>query len=68
MARGRSMTPLDFIKFDGGSSPNMPVHQWEAAMSQTIKIYIGRGKEVEVLSYYYDDEDKCMVLDLGKIK
>jgi hypothetical protein len=59
------MTPLDFIKFSGDSTPNMPVYKWSDALEQDIRIVSQHGS-LEVLSYYYHLEKKCMVLEVGE--
>lgn len=59
------MKPIEFIHFGGDSSPNTPVHKIYEAMENHIKIFDGRG-EFEILSYYYNEEDKCMVLEISR--
>jgi len=56
------MTPIEFVIFEGDSTPNQPVYQIAEAMQKTIKIF-GGNKEWEVIGYYYGDEGH-MVLDI----
>jgi hypothetical protein len=55
------MTPIDFVIFDGDSTPNQPVHQIAEAMHKPIRIF-SRDKDWEVIGYYYADGQ--MMLDL----
>jgi hypothetical protein len=55
------MTPIDFVIFDGDSTPNQPVNQIAEAMHKPIQIY-SDGKEWEVVGYYW--ADGRMVLDI----
>ena len=57
------MTPINFVIFDGDSTPNQPVHQVAEAMHKPIKIYSAK-KEWEVIGYYYADGQ--MTLDLSE--
>lgn len=59
------MKPIDFVVFDGDSSPNTPVIHIAEAMNKSIKIF-GADGEYEVLSYYYDRKEGHMVLEIGK--
>ena len=59
------MRPLDFVVFDGDSSPNLPAYKVAEAMKNPIQIFTEEG-EYEVLSYYYNHEKNCLVLDIGK--
>jgi len=59
------MRPIDFVVVDGDSSPNTPaISIAEAIMSDLII----RGSDCEyiVLSYYYDETEHKMVLDIEK--
>ena len=58
------MTPVDFVVFDGDSTPNMPACLVAEAMTTPIRVFTGPGKEAEVVGYYYSDKDKCFVLDV----
>lgn len=58
------MTPIDFVIFDGDSTPNLPVHQVAEAMHKPIRIYSAE-KEWEVIGYYYADGQ--MMLDLKEV-
>jgi hypothetical protein len=55
------MTPIEFVIFDGDSTPNQPVHQISEAMSKPIRIFSAE-KEWEVIGYYYADGQ--MTLDI----
>jgi hypothetical protein len=55
------MTPIDFVIFEGDSTPNQPVYQIAEAMSKPIRIY-SADKEWEVLSYHWHEGH--MTLDL----
>lgn len=57
------MTPIDFIKFDGDSNPNLPVYKWEEAMNKEIRVMTADGPAT-ILSYYYDEKTKRMFLDI----
>lgn len=46
------MKPIDFVLFDGDSSPNDPVYKIAEAMKKPIKICYAGG-DAEVLSYYF---------------
>ena len=59
------MKPVEFLVFDGDSSPNTPVYQIAEAMQRDIKVFTSKG-ECEILSYYYDEVSKCMTLDIGE--
>ncbi len=61
------MRPIDFIIFDGGSSPNIPAHKLAEALSKDIVI-LGVDGEYEVLSYYVSngEEGGQMFLDVQK--
>ena len=45
------MRPIDFVLFDGDSTPNMPVLEFHEAMLKDIHISMGY-KTLEILSYY----------------
>jgi hypothetical protein len=55
------MTPIEFVIFEGDSTPNQPVYQIAEAMQKTIRIF-GGSKEWEVLSYYWHEGH--MTLDI----
>lgn len=48
------MKPIDFVIFDGNSSPNIPAHQVAEAMERDIRV-VGPDGEYEILSYYLSD-------------
>ena len=56
------MRPIDFVVFDGDSSPNAPAYRVAEAMMKPITVR-GAGGDFVILSYYMDDEG-CMVLDV----
>jgi hypothetical protein len=58
------MTPVDFVLFDGDSSPNTPVYVIAEAMKRSILVH-SAGGEHEILSYYYDHVLKQFVLDIA---
>ena len=60
------MTPIDFILFDGDSSPNTPCYKIAEAMQKTVRIESNDGP-YEVLSYFFDETDGKMVLDIQRI-
>ena len=57
------MRPIDFVVFDGGSTPNEPVIAVAEVMTKDIKVF-GADGEYEVLSYYF--HNGTMVLDVQK--
>ena len=57
------MKPIDFVLYDGDSAPNTPIHLIRDAMTKPLIISDGVGEFV-VHGYYYDEEDKCMVLEI----
>lgn len=57
------MTPIDFLVFDGDSTPNAPAWKVADAMKRAIVIR-SNGKKYVVLSYYLDDDVGRMVLDI----
>ncbi len=59
------MKPIDFVVFDGNSSPNLPVYQLAEAMNKPLVIRSEKG-EMEVLSYYFSNGR--MVIDVGLIE
>jgi len=61
------MKPVDFLIFDGDSSPNMPAYKLAEALKKEIVILASDG-EYEVLSYYCSngDEGGQMFLDIQK--
>ena len=59
------MRPIDFVIFDGDSSPNMPAHEVAEAMLKNVLICGPEEVDYEVLSYYY--YKGRMVLDIQPI-
>ena len=57
------MKPIDFVIFDGDSSPNDPIYEVAEAMNKPIEIN-GMDGEYEILSYYL--HDGAMNLDIRK--
>ena len=57
------MTPLDFVVFDGGSSPNTPCRDIAMALETSLKV-VSRTRGPGILSYFYDEEDKCFILEI----
>lgn len=57
------MRPVDFVLYDGDSAPNTPVHLIREAVTNPLKIFSPAGEFVAV-GYYYDEQSKCMVLDI----
>ena len=55
------MTPIEFVIFEGDSTPNQPVYQIAEAMHKPLKIYSG-DKEWEVFGYHW--HEGYMTLDL----
>jgi iron complex outermembrane receptor protein len=55
--------PIDFVVFEGDSSPNQPVYKVAEAMQKNMLVYVG-SDECEVVGYYYSDEHQAMVLEL----
>ena len=62
-----TMRPIDFVFYDGDSAPNTPAHLIFDALTKPLKISDGYAEFV-VFGYYYDGEDKCMVLEIKKIR
>jgi hypothetical protein len=60
------MTPLDFI-MDNGGYYNIPVGDWQEMMKNEIRIFSSNA-EWEILSYYPNDGNGKMCLDIRKIK
>lgn len=60
------MSPIEFVVFDGDSSPNTPTIYIAEAMKNNIKI-LGAEGEYEVLSYYYNHKECRMVIDIGRV-
>ncbi|MEI6882720.1 MAG: hypothetical protein WCK82_15475 [Bacteroidota bacterium] len=58
-----SIKPIDFVVFEGDSSPNQPVYKVAEAMQKNMLVYVGID-ECEVVGYYYCDERQAMVLEL----
>ncbi len=46
------MKPIDFVVFDGDSSPNTPVYKIAEALKKDI-VVCGMDGEYEILSYYF---------------
>jgi hypothetical protein len=59
------MTPLDFVIYKGNSSPNTPCYLIAEAMKKPIRVFTSDG-ETKILSYYYSEEKKCFMLDIGE--
>lgn len=60
------MKPIDFVSYDGGSSPNMPAYQVAEALQKDLVI-LGRScQQYEVLSYYF--HEGRMYLDIQEKK
>lgn len=58
-----SMKPIDFVVFEGDSSPNQPVYKVAEAMQKNMLVYVGMD-ECEVIGCHYSEEHKAMVLEL----
>jgi hypothetical protein len=63
LTKGNKMTPVDFVLFDGDSSPNTPVRDIYEAMKWPLVIQ-GEFGDFQILSYYYSEELERMVLDI----
>ena len=61
------MTPLDFITTLADDCYNTPAGQIQETQQENIRIF-SSSKEWQILSYYYNEEYKCMCLDIEKIK
>ena len=59
------MTPKEFVF--PTDYYNTPYGQIEHALNEPIKI-VSKSSDWEVLSYYHDDLDGCMVLEIKKAK
>lgn len=59
------MRPIDFLLYAGDSEPNTPVYRIAEAMEKNIRI-VGQNGPLIVLSYYYDSDARCMVLEVGE--
>ena len=57
------MRPIDFVVFDGDSSPNVEAYKVSEAMMKPIKILASDGEYV-VLSYYLSNGH--MTMDIQK--
>ena len=57
------MTPLDFIKDAADNDFNTAAGYIVEALSKPIQIH-GAREKFEILSYYYDEKKKCMILDV----
>ena len=58
-----SIKPIDFVVFEGDSSPNQPVYKVAQAMQKNMLVYVGID-ECEVVGYHYSDAAQAMVLEL----
>ena len=58
------MRPIDFVMFDGDSSPYTPVYQIAEALNKPIVVMTPNGP-LQILGYYYDSDAECLVLDIG---
>jgi hypothetical protein len=58
-----SIKPIDFVVFEGDSSPNQPVYKVAEAMQKNMLVYVGMD-ECEVVGYHYNDASQSMVLEL----
>ncbi len=63
------MKPINFVVFNGDSTPNMPAHIVAAAMEKDI-VVLGLDGEYEILSYYISNshEGGCFFLEIQKKK
>jgi RPA family protein len=59
------MRPIDFVLYGGDSEPSTPVYLIADAMQKPITVF-GPTGEFVVYGYYYDAEDKRMVLEIKK--
>jgi RPA family protein len=59
------MKPIDFVVYEGDSEPNTPVYEIAEAMMQDIIVH-GPTGEFVVYGYYYDAQEKRMVLEIKK--
>jgi len=59
------MRPVDFVLFDGDSSPNTSVHEIAEALQRPL-VVVTSSSPKEILSYYYDSKLKQLVLDIGE--
>ena len=59
------MTPMEFINFDGDSSPDTDILDIHKAMNTDIEILAFDG-DYTILSYYFDENSKKMILDIKK--
>jgi len=57
------MKPIDFVLFDGDSSPNDPIYKIYEALQKDIVIR-GGSNDFIILSYYFDEDENVMVLDI----
>ena len=60
------MRPIDFVVFDGDSSPNIPAYQVAEAMMRPITVW-GANGNLAILSYYMDDSGG-MVLEVEPLE
>ena len=60
------MKPIDFVVYEGDSAPNTPVYEIANAMKKDIKI-IGMDVSLAIRGYYYDEEEKRMVLEIEEV-
>jgi hypothetical protein len=61
MNKENVMRPIDFVVFDGDSSPNQPAYKVAEAMMKPITVR-GPSGDYVILSYYMDETG--MVLDV----
>jgi hypothetical protein len=60
------MRPVEFVLFDGDSSPNTPVREVFEAMQKDMIISTAFGSRYVVESYYY--YDGRMYLDISEVE
>lgn len=61
------MTPIEFVIYGGDSQPNTPVYQIAEAMQRDCKV-IGPKGDMEILSYYFDQDSGRMILEVGYLQ
>ncbi len=61
------MTPVEFVIYGGDSQPNTPVYRIAEAMQSDCKV-VGPKGEMEILSYYFDQDSGRMVLEVGYLQ
>jgi hypothetical protein len=57
------MTPVEFVIYGGDSQPNTPVYRIAEAMQSDCKV-VGPKGEMEILSYYFDQDSGRMILEV----